>query len=298
MSGQFGCAGYIPSIELETDRDLSRDLNEAFAELAALPDDEMGVAEGALLLAAAEYPDLDIPAYRKRLEVLAAGASELVSPGADPLTQVEALCDFLCRKKRFRGNESSYYDPRNSYLNEVLDRRLGIPISLSIIYIETGRRLGMPLNGVNLPGHFVVRYDDPGHEVFIDVFNGGRLLTADDCRLLSARVTGHNIPFFGHYLDPVGTRAILIRMLGNLKGIYMRLGDTERAIRVLNRILTLKPGATVELKERAFLYLSGQRYRAALCDLMAYLTNHPDCPDADIIHSQIDMIMIGMGRNN
>ena len=277
---------------------MSRNLNEAFAELAAQADDDMNMAEGALLIAADEYPELDIKAYLKRLDVLAAGASELIAPDSDPLTRLETLGEFLMRRKRFRGNESSYYDPRNSYLNEVLDRRLGIPISLSVVYIETGRRLGMPLSGVNLPGHFVVRYDDPGHEIFIDVFGGGRLLTADDCRLLSARVTGHSIPFFRHYLDPVGTRAVLVRMLGNLKGIYMRLGETERAIRVLNRILALRPNSSIELKERAFLYLSAQRYRPALCDLVAYLTHHPDCPDADIIHQQIDMIMMGMGRNN
>lgn len=265
--------------------------HKSFAEFAAQPDDRIELARGALMIAADEYPGLGIEAYLKRLDTLAAGVAECMPAKASPRKQVTVINHFLFSQRRFRGNTENYYDPRNSYLNEVIDRRIGIPITLSLIYIEIGRRLGIPIRGVGLPGHFIVKYDRPGHEMFIDPFRRGQILAAEDCHEIVLQASDR-ITSYGHFLEPISNRAILTRMLTNLKLIYIGQSDVARSIRVLDRLIQLNPGAIAEYKERGLLHLSGQCYRAALCDLITYMTNSsPTCPDATLIYEQIDHII-------
>lgn len=271
---------------------------DEFARIAGKPESELELDYASFLIAACEYPELDVRTYLRRLDMLSSGIAEQMPSGADPLEQVTVINEFLFRQRRFRGNAENYYDPRNSYLNEVLDRRLGIPISLSILYMELARRLRMPIRGVGLPGHFVVRYDAPKVDLFVDPFNGGRLLTSDDCHELVMRALGgYQAVSFGHFLQPIGPRAVLIRMLTNLKVIYFHQSDADRVVRVLNQIVQLNPKATDEYKERGLLHLAAQRYRAALVDLTTYLERCPDAPDADLVHHRVDMICATLGTS-
>lgn len=183
-----------------------------------LPDNEPDLEGGALLLARVCYPDLDPSPYRKRLDELASRVRPKVEAVERPMEKLAALNRVLFRDERFRGNWSDYFDPQNSYLNRVLDRKLGIPISLSVVYLLVARRVGIPLAGVGVPGHFMVKCQDDGKEVFIDTFNEGRFLTRAECIQF---VVEAGYPYQVEYLEGIGTRDILARMLRNLILIYV-----------------------------------------------------------------------------
>src|SRR4051794_30579999 len=197
-----------------------------FAELVQGDEDAIPLDEAALLIAAHAYPDLDVAAERGRLDALAARC---------PGDELDVLLEYLFGELGFTGNRHEYYDPRNSFLNEVVDRRLGIPITLAVVTMEVGRRIGVPLLGVGMPGHFLVRYGP----VVIDPFTGGRRLSEDDCRNLLAATGG--VELDQSFLAPVGTRAILARMLANLKQVYLQAGDT-RSLEWVVALRTAIPG--------------------------------------------------------
>src|SRR3954467_1316066 len=190
------------------------DVTERFAALVSGSEDDLRLDEAALLIAAHAYPDLDIAA---ELAVLDGLAQRCVAPTLD------ALRNHLFRREWFVGNRVDYADVRNSYLNDVLDRRLGIPITLSLLLIEVGRRLGLKLDGVGMPGHFLARCGD----VWIDAFDAGRAMDRDGCYQLFLRMGGTPASFDPAFLEPVGARAILARMLANLRMSYAQLGDPE-----------------------------------------------------------------------
>ncbi|HET7487305.1 MAG TPA: transglutaminase-like domain-containing protein [Acidimicrobiales bacterium] len=191
---------------------------ERFAELVAGPEEDLPLDEAALLIAAHAYPDLDVAAQLARLDDLAAGCA--------PAT-VDGLRRHLFDELGFAGNGRRYGDPRNSFLNDVLDRRVGIPISLSVLTLEVGRRLGVDLEGVGMPGHFLVRHVPDGR--LIDPFNGGRVLGVQDCARLYRAVHGADATFGPHLLAPVGPRTVLVRMLANLRQLFLAAGDARRA---------------------------------------------------------------------
>jgi regulator of sirC expression with transglutaminase-like and TPR domain len=269
-----------------------------FEELAIQADEKMDLARAALLIARDEYPQLDVEEYVQRLDLMAAAVAERMPANASPPMQIQVLNNFLFVERRFHGNTENYYDPRNSYLNEVLDRRTGIPIALCVIYTEIARRLKVPLRGVNMPGHFIVRYDAPGVDLYVDPFNGGRVLTEEDCHEVILNMAGGAVQSSAAYLLPASHRVILTRVLTNLKVIYMHCNDYTRTLRTLNRILQLNPAATTEFKERGLVYAAGQQYHAALCDLITYLTNAPHAPDSDAIQEHIDRILTEVQRRN
>lgn len=263
---------------------------DQFALLAALPDPRIDLGRAALLLAADEYPDLDIDHALRRLDMLAANVAERIDPDAGPVDHADVLCEYLFRQRGFAGDTENYFDPRNSYLNDVLERRVGLPITLSVLAIEVGRRAGLPVRGVGLPGHFVCRYDAPGVELFFDPFHGGRHLTAAECHEIALRAMNGYGFSNRQFLEPVGPRAILTRMLVNLKGIYLHQGDMERTVRTVDRLLHLNPGSAGEHRDRGLLHLGARRWHAALQDLSAYLTLNPEAPDADLVHRRIEGI--------
>jgi len=255
-----------------------------FAALVASP--EIPLAEAALAVAEEEYPGLDAAGYLARLDGLGERVGRCLSPGSPPRAVLDAMKVVLFREEGFRGNEADYYDPRNSYLNEVLDRRLGIPITLSILYVEVARRVGLGLLGVGFPGHFLVRSPAVGAtpDLFIDPFNGGDVLAATECvARFQAVLKGRD--FDPSFLDPVDTRHILIRMLHNLKKIYVEKGDDVRALWVIDRLLLVQPGNLEERRDRGLLSARLGGTKAAVKDLEAYLEGAPQASDAKEVAS-------------
>jgi regulator of sirC expression with transglutaminase-like and TPR domain len=212
------------------------DPTRAFTTLVAAPEAELDLARAALLVAAHAH-DLDVDAQLQRFDDLAAGCPDPTFAG---------LATHLVEGCGFRGNRRDYYDPRNSYLDTVLDRRTGIPISLSVVALEVGRRVGLDLAGVGLPGHFMVR--DRADGVFCDLFHGSALLDDDDVKALFEKMFGAARTFSPRFLQPVGSRAILSRMLTNLVGAHRRRGEPAAATRAARLRLAL-PGLTPQ--ERA-----------------------------------------------
>jgi regulator of sirC expression with transglutaminase-like and TPR domain len=208
---------------------------ERFVAAVGRPPEAVPLDEAGLCIAAHADPTLDIDAYLARFDDL---AGEVRTPTLDGLVRD------LWSSGRFSGNSDDYYDPRNSLLNEVLDRRVGIPITLAVVGMEVGRRIGVPVWGVGMPGHFIVR-DKVDPSVFIDPFNGGRQLTAASCRALYRATVGTGAPWDEAYLEPVARPAIIARMLANLRGVYQRRGDVA-SMRWVMRLRCSLPDATDE----------------------------------------------------
>lgn len=206
-----------------------------FAALMSAPAHDLALDEAALCVAAVAQPGLDVDAELARLDALAAELREAT---------IHGLVELLFSSGRFTGNGHDYYDPRNSYLDQVLTRGLGIPITLSVLAIEVGRRTGVPLAGVGMPGHFLVR-DEVDRTVFMDPFNHGRLLSPRDCRMLFARTMGRQAPWYDGYLEPVSKVAIVERMVANLRLGFQR-ADDRRNLRWVLRLRVRCPSATAE----------------------------------------------------
>jgi regulator of sirC expression with transglutaminase-like and TPR domain len=257
-------------------------MNDARREFATLAAREpVPLVRGALLIAKEEYPDLDVEAYLDRLAAMAREAEPIVHAGEGTVERIQLLSHYLFEQKGFEGNREAYSDPRNSFLNEVIERRLGIPITLSVVYLEVGRRLGLNLYGISFPTHFLVKAVDERGELVIDPFYGGSILTLEDIRARLAQIYGQPVELHPAMLKPVGARAILARMLQNLKEIYLKAGDLNRALGGLDRILMLNPRALDELAERADLYERMECFKAALDDFQSFLSIAPEHPKAD-----------------
>jgi regulator of sirC expression with transglutaminase-like and TPR domain len=218
-----------------------------FAHVASRPDPEIDLATAALLIAEDAYPGLDVAACVHQLDALGgearAAVADLDKPG-DPLLaaeqRVERVLELLFRSVGFSGNDADYYDPRNSYLNEVLARKTGIPITLAVLVVEVLRRAGVEAHGVGFPGHFLVRTAGPRGPIFIDPF-AGKILTKETLRALHERITGEARHPDPRLLEPIGARAILVRMLNNLRGIFAQRGDRTRLRQTLERLMVIAP---------------------------------------------------------
>jgi regulator of sirC expression with transglutaminase-like and TPR domain len=255
---------------------MSEESRERLTALAQRTDAELPLAEGALLIAAEEYPTLDIPRYLATLDGLADDARTRMGTGHDPAQKVAALCGFLFKDLGFRGNEQDYEDPKNSFLNDVLDRRLGIPISLAVVYLEVGWRLELPLYGVGLPGHFLAGCETSGDPLFVDAFHG-TVLTQAGCEHLFHRMTGGAAAFRREYLAPTPARHILVRMLRNLKGIFLQREDLDRAAAAIERIVLLTPDVPGDVRDLGLV-----RYRQGrLTEAREYLTRYLQCVSKD-----------------
>jgi regulator of sirC expression with transglutaminase-like and TPR domain len=250
----------------------------------------------ALELATIETPDLDPQPYLAILDRIASGiASRLPSPAAGR-EFVAAANRYLFDEVGFRDNEIDYNDPRNSCLNYVLDRRTGLPITLSVVYIEVARRLGQPVSGIGLPGHFIVEFNDGEFATYIDPFHEGRLLTTDDCRQLARERTGSDADAIA--LAPVGTRYILVRMLNNMRSAYFRGKQFEKMVAVTDLLLEGFPENAGYYKARGFARLRMRQFRGAQSDLEMYLKYAPDAEDRPQITEQLGAIHRWMGRLN
>jgi regulator of sirC expression with transglutaminase-like and TPR domain len=215
-----------------------------FAHTCSRPDAELDLAEAALLISEAEYPGLDVAGYVAHLDDLGQRARATVTRAGTAEARLERAVRFVYEVAGFHGNDEDYYDPRNSFLSDVLDRRTGIPITLAIVLVEVCRRAEIVAQGVSFPGHFLVRCDTPRGMVLIDPFSG-RSLGRDELRALFARATGETGEPPGHLLDPARKAQILVRVLNNLRGIYESRGDAARLCGVLERLQVLAPGAAL-----------------------------------------------------
>jgi regulator of sirC expression with transglutaminase-like and TPR domain len=250
-----------------------------FARLVAAPDDAVDLARGALLIAAEEYPQLAAEPYLQRLDVFAERVHDRLSEESAPLVVLQELSRVLFEEEGFRGNAGAYYEARNSFLNDVLDRRLGIPITLSVVYLEVGWRLGLPLEGVNFPGHFLVRYSGEALRLLVDPFNMGLIRFEADAQELLDRVYGGTVPLQPGYLRPASRRDILARILSNLKGIYFNQHDDVRALAAIDRALLLRPDDAEEVRDRGLVLARLGRPDEAAPELERYLQLQPEAGD-------------------
>jgi regulator of sirC expression with transglutaminase-like and TPR domain len=279
---------------------------EPFRALMAQADARIELARACLMIARDAYPALDVAHYLGEIERFAMRLRTQLAAGGRAEEKLIALNDFLFGELGFAGNLDAYYDPRNSYLNDVIERRTGIPISLSILYIEVGRRIGLPLEGVSFPGHFLVRLKLRGGLLVLDPFAGGAPQSEDDLRERLARVvpqaaTG-GIPIealpLEQFLEPATHRQILARMLRNLKTIYRDADEPARLLAVLNRILVVAPDASTELRDRGLVYQRLECWQPALADLAAYLEREPDASDREEMRLQVMTLRAQCARMN
>jgi regulator of sirC expression with transglutaminase-like and TPR domain len=251
---------------------------------------------GALAIARVGHPDLDPAPSLATLDRLAAAARPLVDHAETPAAAARALAGYLFEECGFRGNQDDYYDPANSFLNEVLERRAGIPITLAVVLIETGRRLGIPIVGVGFPGHFLVAVEDGGERVLLDPFFGGQ--PVDSAALLERYRAATPSPASAvppEALETADTPAILARMLRNLLRTYLERRNPSHALSAIDLLLVLPPDAPAELRLRGLLYETLECFMPALADLRRYLELVPDAPDADDIRTRITRLTRAAG---
>jgi regulator of sirC expression with transglutaminase-like and TPR domain len=252
---------------------------EALLNLLAGRGDDLELDRAALALARIEYPGLDAEPFIAILDSYAVELAGRLGDCNDGSDYVEAANQYLFGELGFIGNLQNYYDPRNSCLNEVLTARTGIPIALAAVYLEIGRRLAKPVYGIGLPGHFLVQYRDADFSAFIDVFDGGRLLTMAECFELAGRATGTQISADPRLLAPTGKRQILMRMLNNLRGVYLERRAYPKALQTLNLLLAGNRDSAEEYKQRGLLHLQMRHLSAGRADLETYLRLAPEAGD-------------------
>lgn len=284
---------------------------QTFAEVVGR-DDVSDLGRACLLIAQDAYPSLEVERYMEHIESLALRLrARLRRSGpapheCGPEEHVIALNEFLFEELGYWGNTDDYYDPRNSYLNEVIDRKTGIPITLSILYMELGRRIGLPLEGISFPGHFLVRLRVRGCVLILDPFAGGAPQSETELRARLQRVipegAAPDVPVaelpMDQFLEPATNRQILSRVLRNLKGIYRETDKPERLLEVLNRMLVVSPDAAAELRDRGFVYQRLECWRPALKDLTDYLARDPEAPDVHEVRTALVELSARCARLN
>jgi len=264
---------------------VSAELIETFSVFVApeIEDEKIDLIRAALFIARTEYPNLDIEVYAARMEQLARRVAALV-PHPDPQPALAALNRVLFEELNLRGNREDYYDPRNSFLNDVLDRGLGIPITLAIVYMEVAKRVGFSLAGVGMPGHFLLKhYGHDGQEMLIDCFNRGDVLTRQDCQSRLDEIYSGEMTLRPEFLHPISRRQILTRMLNNLKTVYLSTRNFRKALPIADLILVIYPQSAEDVKQRALLRYSMGLQRLAAEDLDDYLKMSPNASDAEEI---------------
>ncbi|MBI2396606.1 MAG: tetratricopeptide repeat protein [Xanthomonadales bacterium] len=260
-------------------------------------DEDIPLLWAALQIARDEYPQIDPAGYEDLVRAQSEAVRDRIGSGADALDTLRALHGFLFEEQGYTGNEQDYYDPRNSYLNEVIERRTGNPIALAVLELDLARRVGLPLQGVSFPGHFLIRLPVDSGLLVLDPFNKGRSLDAGELRVRARpHVPGRQVDDeqLGRMLEPASTRVILTRMLRNLRQTYVEREEFERALRCADRIVWLDQRDPDEVRERGLLYARVGHVRAAREDLRHYLALVPQAED----HDRIRQIMVELGSRD
>ena len=274
---------------------------ERFSRIVAGADESINLAEAALLIAAEEYRHLDIPAYLARLDEMAATLKRRLRPDISQPDIIIALNRFLFEEHGFCGDAANYYDVRNSFLNEVLDRKRGIPITLALVYMEIGRRVGLSVRGVSFPAHFLVRCALRDGAVVLDPYAKGGSLSFDELRQRVKALRNGVEPtkaMVADMLAPASNKEILVRMLRNLKGIYSHHNEWMKALMASERIISVMPAAAEEYRDRGTIYLNLECFRAALFDFQSYLKMLPVARDADTVRRKVAELQAVASRLN
>lgn len=266
-----------------------------FADLVQGPEDRIDLVEAALLIARTAFPDLISSRYTQRLDRWAErlrSRLDALSSAGDILSNLNRI---MFDEEGFQGNQENYYDPQNSFLNRVLERKLGIPITLSLVYVEVGRRAGFPVHGIALPGHFIAGLLHASGTLYVDPFNRGEVLTEKECR---DRIEAHYGPEAAAdtgWKTPAGKKMILKRMLRNLKWIYRQLNQERLFFEMLQWILAVDPEAADELKQRGLLYEAMGNNMFAVTDFERYLEAAPAAADREMIETKIQLLQSHKG---
>lgn len=263
---------------------------DEFTRLIALPDREIPLAEAALWIAAEAHPNLDVAHYLAVLEALAERVDAAVAPAATQSERIARLNHALFVNESFSGGEEDYDDPRNSFLDSVLDRHTGLPITLSVVYVEVARRVGLRAEGVGFPGHFLAKVESEAGAVVVDSFHG-RVLSLDDCKDRLEGLAGGGMEFSPRMLAASSHLSILRRILTNLKHLYVRRGEAENALACCDRLLLIAPDDPIEWRDRGLVYRELECFRAALSDLEHYLEHYIDTKQPDPELDRIRMVV-------
>ena len=251
------------------------------------PEEKIDLGRAALTIALADYPDLDIAGYLRRIDELAVQVSQRSGTDSDVFRALAALNYVLFKEQGFHGNRDDYYDPKNSFLNDVIDRKRGLPITLSILYMEVGQRIGLAIEGVGFPGHFLVKSKSAADEIVIDPFNNGDVKSFDELQAMLDQIYGGQVRLHRDLLAALPKKQILKRMLANLKAIYGRRDELVKMLAVLDRLIILDPAAAEDVRDRGAVYLRLECYGQARDDFETYLRLAPDAKDAAAIREQL-----------
>jgi regulator of sirC expression with transglutaminase-like and TPR domain len=250
---------------------------ERLCALMQQPEESISLADAALLIASCEYPALESADYIQRLDRMAGAVEQRSAHETDPYRTIAAMNQHLFEEQGFSGNRDDFYDPRNSFLNDVLDRKTGIPIMLSTVYLEVARRLQFPLVGVGMPGHFLVKHSY--FNILIDPFSKGRVVSEADCAQRMKQVLGDDVPFHRTYLEGVSKLHTVTRMLNNLRNVYVDLRQFPKAVQMTDLVLALHPESTADLRQRAAFLMEMKHYGEAAATLDRYLELAPEQED-------------------
>ncbi|MBI4906740.1 MAG: tetratricopeptide repeat protein [Acidobacteria bacterium] len=261
-----------------------------FVELVVGCNEDIPLDIAVLELASIEFPDLEVEPWLGLLDSYATELSERIRPSDDGVSFISATNHYLFEELGFRGNDDDYYSPLNSCLNQVLMERVGLPITLSLVYMEIARRLDRPVQGIGLPGHFLVEYNDGELQRYIAPFYAGRILEPDDCLSLASRITGLDLNGNLNALAPVSKRQMALRMLNNLRAAYLRRSSWQKALVVQNLLVDAHPEEATEYRQRGYLHLQMKHYQEAASDLHRYLSLSPDAKDKTDVEKRLQSL--------
>ncbi len=263
---------------------------QSFLQETNKPDRQINLAKAALIYAKYEYPKLQIQDYLTTLDIISERVKDSLPNNLYPLKVIKTINHYLFKELNFRGNTSNYYDPCNSYINKVIDKKIGIPITLSVIYLEIAKRLNFPMVGIGMPGHFIIRPEFENVGIFVDVFNQGEILFREDCEIKLQEIYQQPVTLADHFLTPVSNQQILGRMLTNLKYIYLNSQDYPKMLRIIELLLQLFPNHPIELRDRGLLYYQLRQWEKATADLQLYLSILPTAADAQTIRQLLQQM--------
>jgi regulator of sirC expression with transglutaminase-like and TPR domain len=261
-----------------------------FRDMLQRPDAQIDLARAALLVAAESDPTLDVDAEMARLEQWARELGRRIDPSWNNLQRLARLRTFMYEDLGFKGDVRGYYSPANSLLHSVMSRRLGIPLTLSIVFMEIGWRIGVPFEGVGFPGHFLVRLTGEPGDLLLDPYDHGASVHEEDCRRMIELTTGGTVPYDPSMIRSLGKRDMIARLLFNLKVSCLKANDDPGALSAVERLLLLHPDDPPELRDRGLLLYRMDRYREARASLLAYLRARPDALDREVIERHLSAL--------
>ncbi len=265
-------------------------VRDDFERLVQGPEPTLDLARAALLVAAEADPSVDVDGQIHTLDSWAEELRSRLQPDWNNLQKLARLRNFLFEELGFRGDHQDYFSPSNVLLHQVIKRRRGIPLTLSIVFMELGWRIGIPFEGVGFPGHFLVRLAGEPRDLLLDPYNHGQSVSVDDCRRLLHDVTGGRMEFHGELLDSVSKRDMIARLLMNLKGAYLRRQEDDKALAAVERLLLIHPEDAEEVRDRGLLLFRLRRFGPALEALQAYLRARPEAADRAAIEQHIERL--------